>query len=128
MDGISLRKAEFFNPNNPGPEWRVVAAGDLQKNGKVDLVFQHSNGALAVWFLKGLNLIKADKIFLPEGLDPGWRVKTLVDLDKCGTVELVVQHTDGRLAAWAINGIMFKSAQSLTPENPGPGWQVVGPK
>jgi hypothetical protein len=128
MGGIDLKEPKLFNPNNPGPGWRVVAAGDLQKNEKVNLVFQHTDGSLGIWFLKGLDLVKAENIFRPDGFDPNWRVKAMADLDKDGTLELVVQHADGRLAAWVIDGTTFKSAHLLNPDNPGPGWQVVGPR
>lgn len=128
MSGIDLQKPILFNPNSPGDGWRIVAAGDLQKNDKVDLVFQHTDGSLGAWFLNGLDLKEAYKISLPEGFDPGWRVKAMADLDKDGSLELVVQHTDGRLAAWATDGTIFKSAHPLNPDNPGHGWQLAGPK
>jgi len=128
MDGINLKQPKLFDPNNPGDGWRIVAAGDLQKNDKVELIFQHTNGTLGVWCLNGLELKQVYKIPLPDGFDPGWRVKAIADLDKDGTLELVAQHTDGRLAAWVIDETIFKSAHMLNPDNPGPEWQLVGPK
>ena len=123
-----MQKSILFNPNNPGEEWRIVAAGDLQKNDKIDLILQHTNGTLGVWFLNGLDLIKAEKISLPDGFDPNWRVKAIADLNKDGVLELVAQHTDGRLEALVIDGTTFKTAHMLYPDNPSPGWQLVGPK
>ena len=52
----------------------------------------------------------------------------MADLNKDGSLELVVQHTEGRLAAWVIDGTVFMSAHPLNPDNPGHGWQLAGPK
>jgi hypothetical protein len=46
-------------PGSVDPAWVIKAVVDLDGDGKDDLVFQHANGALAVWFMEGPQLKQA---------------------------------------------------------------------
>ncbi len=39
---------------NPGPGWSVRAVGDLDGDGKADLVWRHTDGTTYLWVMNGL--------------------------------------------------------------------------
>ncbi len=127
MNGTSQIDAVLINPSNPGDRnWRVAAVGDINKDGKVDLVFQHTNGDLAVWYMNGLNLSSGALLNPSNPGDSKWRVVGLGDLNADGKLDLIFQHTDGTLATWYLDGIKMTSAAVLDPSTPGDAkWRVV---
>ena len=61
MDGVKLVQATYFDPYHPGdPSWRIVGTADMNRDGKTDLIWQHSGTSyLAVWFMNGTALASA---------------------------------------------------------------------
>lgn len=126
MDGTKLVSGRLLNPASPGDRnWRVVAAADFNQDGKVDLVFQHTDGTLAMWFLDGLNLISASLVTPSNPGDRNWRVVGTGDFNADGYPDFVFQHADGTLAVWWMKGASLMQASGITPPNPGAGWRVV---
>ncbi len=118
----------LINPLNPGdPGWQVVGSGDFNRDGNRDLVFQYSDGQLAVWIMNGLSLQKVE--FPPRPDDASWRVGAVTDLDKDGDPDLVFQFRGtGGLAAWLMDGTGYAEPCRLPPIEPAGTWKLVGPK
>jgi hypothetical protein len=124
--GPDLISATLFNPGNVGDlGWRVVGTSDFNNDAKTDLLFQHTDGTLAVWLLNGTDLASAE-LLTPNNAGPGWSVVATGDVNKDGKRDIIFQHTDGTLATWMMNGRTLVDAQLFNPSNPGPGWRVVG--
>lgn len=107
--------------------WSIAGAGDFNGDEKADLVFQHSNGDLAVWYLN--NFVAEGFWLVPSNSgDPRLRLKSVVDRNRDGQPDLLFQNqTDGTLVIWFMNGINRTSAPTVNPASPGPAWEVVGP-
>jgi hypothetical protein len=127
MDGKTLLSASLLNPSFPGDGWHAVGTGDINKDGKRDIVFQHNDGTLAAWYMDGINLVAGHPINPAHAGEDGWRVAGTADFNQTGSVDLVFQNVDGRLAAWYMNGLDLVQGFPLNPDNPGDlGWQVAG--
>ena len=128
MNRTSQTGAELLKPSNPGDRnWRVAAVADLNKDGKMDIVFQHTDGTLAVWFMNGINLSSASLLSPSNPGDRNWRVIGVGDFNADGDQDLAFQHTDGTLAVWHLNGTALKQTTLLSPSNPGDSrWRAVG--
>ena len=100
----------------------------LSSVGNTDLIFQHSDGTLAAWYMDGINLVRGALLNPSVTGQEGWRVASTLDLNQDGKTDLLFQHDDGTLAVWFMDGINLISGQLLNPENPGDGWRVVGPR
>ena len=126
MNGTSLASASLLTPSNPGDRnWRVAGVGDLNRDGKSDLVFQHADGTLAGWYMDGIKL-SSGVLFNPKSTgDAQWRVVGVGDLNGDAQQDLVFQHTDGTLAVWLLNGTTLTQSLLVNPANPGPGWRLV---
>ncbi|MBI2948295.1 MAG: tandem-95 repeat protein, partial [Verrucomicrobia bacterium] len=127
MSGTLQNSAALINPSNPGDSrWRVVGSADLNRDGKLDLVFQHGDGTLAVWYMDGTSLSSAALLSPASPGDAKWKVVGVGDLTGDGREDLVFQYSDGTLALWAMNGTTLTTASLLSPSNPGAGWRVAG--
>ncbi|MEO8428390.1 MAG: VCBS repeat-containing protein [Verrucomicrobiota bacterium] len=127
INGIDQWSSAGLNPSQPGGGWKVVATGDVNHDGKKDIVFQHTDGTLAVWFMYGLSLVQGVLLSPSNPGDPRWRVVGTADLTGMGSTDLILQHTDGTLAAWYMDGTNLVRAALLNPSAPAePGWRVAG--
>ncbi len=104
-----------------------AAYGDIDGNGSTDLLWQHSNGNLAVWLMNGTTLMDGRPLGMPL-LDTGWRIAAAGDFDRDGGQDVVFQHqVDGRLAIWLMSGTTLLSGVPLTPgQVPDTNWKIRG--
>ncbi len=130
MNGINVLSNQLLNPSNPGDiNWRVVGSGQFNPDSKLDLVFQHTDGSLAVWYMNGINLISGQLTSPANPGDINWRVVGTSDLDIDGKTDLIFQHNvDKSLAAWFMNGIIQQRGVLLNPSSAGGTWRVVAPQ
>lgn len=115
--------------------WRLVALADLDNDGLSDLVFQsplwepgHFGGAggVRVLLLDPLGRSKSwfrDIVQYDMG---GWQVAGAADVNHDAIPDLLLQHPNGHVAAWLVDG-SGRPAQFVWvfPAETG-GWQVVG--
>jgi hypothetical protein len=112
----------------PSPAWRVAGVGDVNGDGRPDLVWQNdATGAISIYYLNGLVLqIYEDR---PAVADPNWKIKAVGDYNGDGRVDVIWQHaTQGDLFAWFLNGTTLVSQGYLNPARVNTAWQIVGAK
>jgi hypothetical protein len=126
INGIKLKSAAFLNPIRTGDaNWRPVGAADLNQDSQPDLLFQHTDGRMAVWLMKGLALQEAKLLDPASPGDAAWRVVGNGDFSRDGKADLVLQHDDGTIAIWMMDGARLTSAALLNPERPlASAWRV----
>jgi hypothetical protein len=57
------------------PKWRVVSVVDVDKNGKLDLIWRHeTNGGLAVWYMNGAALTGSGMLNPSAVSDSTWKI------------------------------------------------------
>jgi hypothetical protein len=127
VGGSSLRSASYLTPSATGDaNWRVVGAGDFDADGNSDYVFEHADGTLAVWFMKGTTMVQAALLAPSNTGDPLFRVRAVADFNRDGKPDLLFQHDDGTLVAWIMEGISMAQASLLQPSQTGVrDWRVV---
>jgi uncharacterized repeat protein (TIGR01451 family) len=127
MNGITRVSATFLNPSNVGDvRWSAVGSSDFNGDGNTDLLFQHTDGTLSVWYMQGTNLIPSAKLLNPtKPSDLSLRVAATGDFNRDGRPDLLFQHTNGTLSVWFMNGTNQLSSSTITI-NPGVDWKAVG--
>jgi hypothetical protein len=61
-----------LNPHsigNPGPDWHIMGTGDYNNDGKSDILWQNSSGAVVVWEMNASTVIGG--AFSPTPARPG---------------------------------------------------------
>ncbi|MDB6054916.1 MAG: hypothetical protein JWN25_2439 [Verrucomicrobiales bacterium] len=117
------------NGNLVPPQWRPVGLGDFNKDGNLDLLWQHQNGTLMAWFLNNGQVTGGQVLSGLPNPGPAWSLISIVDFDLNGSSDLLWQHKNGDTAMWLLNGVNLKSTiHPFFPSPLGNAWKVVGPK
>ena len=125
MSGDTLQRSSYLNPVSPGsPAWKVVALADMNQDGKADLIWQHDNGSLAVWYMDGVTLIGWTFLTPASVEDTQWRIVGAGDVDGDGKPDLVWQHSEGWVGAWIMSGAQATAWLPLTPGQVDPSWKI----
>ncbi|MDA1278110.1 MAG: VCBS repeat-containing protein, partial [Verrucomicrobia bacterium] len=125
LSGTAVLGAQSLSPSHTGDlAWKVAGAGDLDHDGKNDVIFQHDEGTLAVWFLDGVALTSSS-LLSPSNPGDGWRLMGVGDLNQDGEADLVFQHRDGSVATWLMNGTGLKEPSWIVQANEGSGLRDI---
>ena len=129
LNRVELDGGSLVNPTHPDDlEWKVVGAADVNRDENVDLVFQHTDGSLAVWYLNGISLASASLLNPSHPGDSKWRVVSVADRNNDGKPDLLFQHQEsGDLGVWFMNRNVLMEASLLNPFETGNDWKVVAP-
>jgi subtilisin-like proprotein convertase family protein len=128
MDRTRRIGSSLIYPSGSGDaSWKVVAVADVNQDGQPDLLWQHDQGTLGVWFMSGLSQIASQLLNPPDPGTTAWRVVGAGDIDRDGQPDLLWQHQDGTLAVWFMQGAQRTGSALLNPANAGDvGWRVAG--
>ena len=76
LNGTSLMQGVFLNPSTlPDVNWKMVATGDYNDDGKVDIVFRHAvSGQIVMWFMDGINRTSGTFTNPSTLADPNWKI------------------------------------------------------
>jgi hypothetical protein len=129
MNGPNYQSSAAVSPNFISPDiWKVVGSGDFNADGSTDLLWQHVNGSLSVWFMRGVTMLDAQYLN-PSSLNPAWKVVAVADYNQDGRPDIIFQRDDGYLATWLMNGLTMISSPALNPNRVSDTrWRIVGPR
>jgi uncharacterized repeat protein (TIGR02543 family) len=98
---------------------------DLDADGKAELLVQHTDGTLGVWYLNGATFKKGAYINPPR-ISGGWALVAAGDFSADGQLDLLFESTSHDVGVWFLNGLTQSGSSYLTPAVLSVGWQLVG--
>jgi hypothetical protein len=125
MVGPNMVSGGYLQPRDPGLGWYVKGVADFNSDGRMDLLFERSSGAVAVWFMNGFNQQSASYL-TPSFVDPQWQIVGTGDFNHDGKKDILWQYPDGSIAVWLMNGRAASQTVRFTPGQVDPSWHLVG--
>lgn len=128
---ISSSRGTFVSMNLGGDvqsgTFTLLPTGpDFNGDGRVDIALQHSGRRQAAWTMSGTNFLKTELLRGGTPIAAGWTTIGQADFNGDGKTDLAIQHTDGRIASWLMDGTNFIRAVSLRPGSKvAAGWKGV---
>lgn len=105
--------------------WRLAGVGDVNADGYADLMWQQTDGRLAVWYMRAEVVLSTQVLSLNVGPNSRWQIAAIGDVNKDGYADIVWQTTDAWLAVWLLRGGQVILTQYLTiPQMPDANWRI----
>jgi FG-GAP-like repeat/FG-GAP repeat len=127
MNGVVQSSGAFLTPSTVASVWQVRGIGDLDADGKNDLLWQNtSTGQIYAWFMNGLAL-SSGSFLSPSPVATVWRIQGMADFDGDGKPDILWRNTSTQqLYVWFMNGVTQSSGSFLTPSSVASVWQIKG--
>jgi hypothetical protein len=112
-------------PTVADPGWRVAGVGDTDGDRFADVVWQHNDGRLAVWFMRGMQVVLT-RVMNTRVADTSWRVVAVGDINNDRRADLVWRSPDGSIAGWMLQGATVISGYLFSvPRVDDLAWRIV---
>jgi hypothetical protein len=130
MNGhIVLNTLVLSVPTMPDPNWQIAGAGDINGDGKADLIWQNQlTGGLGAWLMNGATVTYQSKLSINSNTDTTWKIRGVGDVNGDSIADLIWQNTvSGALAVWYLdrfNVIFQTKLQEIVADT---NWKLAGP-
>lgn len=111
---------------NADLNWTIKGLGDVNGDGKADLIWQNTNGSIAVWTMSGATVLGTSFFSISTTGDPNWQISAIADLNRDGYKDLIFRHIGtGTLAVWYVVGNTITRINYLSiSQQPDINWQI----
>ncbi|MBV9589553.1 MAG: FG-GAP repeat protein [Hyphomicrobiales bacterium] len=117
---------------SPDSTWSVAAVGDFNGDGKADILWRNTSGALIDWSMNGSQITNEQQVTLggsAVSLDSSWQIAQIGDFNGNGTSDILLRNTNGAMEEWSMNGAQIASASPVTlqgsPATPPNTWSTL---
>jgi hypothetical protein len=125
--GTELESGATLGPGVIHKDWKIRATGDFNRDRATDLIWQHTDGTVAVWFMTGTAVQDTRLLTISQVTDTDWRIIGAADFNRDSRDDIVWQHrTGGWLAVWLMWDNYVLDTRQLTPNRVDPAWRLAG--
>jgi FG-GAP-like repeat len=106
----------------PDASWSIAGVGDFNGDGRSDVLWRNSTGALVEWLMNGNTILSSQAIGVSP--DSSWNIVEISDFNGDGRSDILWRQSGtGLVSNWAMNGGTISSSQTLgaTPDST---WQT----
>jgi len=113
--------------NNASSNWHIVGTGDFNGDGRVDILWQSTDGEVTNWLGKANGGFQGNITNADNHVDSSWKVAATGDFNGDGRTDILWQNIDGTITDWLAqaNG-SFVGNLSNANNHVDAGWQVAG--
>ena len=127
LRGNQVLGASVLSYSGVNPRWKIRAVGDVNGDGKADIIWQHDEGWLAVWLMNGYTATSTSFLSVSRMPDANWVIAGAGDVNSDGRADLVWQNrANGQLGIWLLNGATVINQRGLTSFLADLNWKIHG--
>jgi alpha-tubulin suppressor-like RCC1 family protein len=93
-----------------GTTWNVAGTGDLNGDGKADIVWVEAGGAIVVWQMNGSTITSSAVV---GAVPAGWSLVAVGDVNGDGKDDLIFRSNGGVVAAWIMDGFSVRNVEVI---------------
>jgi hypothetical protein len=108
---IGTYRASVTLPRGAQPDVNAAPSGDLDGNGRSDLLWRNDNGQIAVWQTSNAGVLTSAVALGSASAD--WHIDGTGDFNHDGRGDVLFRNEDQRLAVWQTNGQQILSINVL---------------
>ena len=123
IGGNSLQPGAVSDMN-----WSIVGSADFNLDGEPDILWQHTNGDISAWLMRGSQQLSGS-LFVPSSTgQPDWRAVGIADMNRDGWQDILWRNrVTGQVSVWLMNGMTRIDGRLLTPDTVADtNWEIVG--
>jgi hypothetical protein len=113
--------SDTFSINKTGKTLNTL--GDVDGDGKDDILWRHTNGDVAWWL--GNGLVLGETGIIATVADAAWSIRGAGDLSGDGKADIEWRHTNGDVAGWLGNGLTL-GATGIIATGVDAAWTIEG--
>jgi Bacterial Ig-like domain/FG-GAP-like repeat len=103
--------------------WRVIGIGDLNGDGKGDIVWRNGNAqAVSIWQMNGKQVVGMTAPNQPN-VSSDWNLLAVADLNGDRKADLLWQHSSGGVVSWLMDGAVLVGGGGVS-NTPGAGYKL----
>jgi hypothetical protein len=93
-----------------GTTWSVAGTGDLNGDGRADIVWVEAGGAIVVWQMNGTTISSSAVV---GAVPTGWSLVAVGDVNGDGKDDLIFRSNGGVVAAWIMDGFSVRIVEVI---------------
>ena len=93
-----------------GTTWHVAGTGDLNGDGRADIVWVEAGGAIVVWEMNGTTITSSAVV---GAVPAGWSLVAVGDVNGDGKDDLIFRSSTGVVAAWIMDGFSVRNVEVI---------------
>jgi uncharacterized protein YkwD len=114
-----------FSARLTNPDWRICGAGDVDRDGHADIIWQHlPTGQINIWLMNARLRLQSKALNIQPG-SGNWRVSAVADFNADHKADLILQNTvTGKIMVWYLFGNLVAQGGLFNAQQTQPEWQV----
>jgi hypothetical protein len=125
MDGSAIKPGEGFLRTVADLSWQIKGVGDLDGDGKADIVWRHANSGQNYVYLMDGTTIKSGEGYVRTVSDLAWNIVGIGDYDGDGKADLFWRNSlTGENYVYPMDGTAIKPSEGFVRTVADQRWQV----
>ena len=117
MDGSAISASADIKSGGavarPDASWSVAGIGDLNGDGKADVLWRSASGEVTAWLMNGSSIADSGDLKsngAPIRPDASWSIAGIGDFNGDGKADVLWRNASGVLAEWQMDGTVIAAS------------------